>query len=163
MARAFYLAGETIVKTDGSELGLAEAPIVVTPRFKHADVNTDEFDSAPCEVLCQGADVIIRMTLVHYDDSILQTAMQKSMADSYGTLQANGTIMRAGSTNSYVSLVLQSVLEDDWTFPNAYLAEMPVEMPLGTGRSLVKLTWRAIPYASEISPLSNASVLWTRG
>ena len=51
-----------------------------------------------------------------------------------------------------------------WRFPTAYLTNRPMELPLGTSRSLVILNWRAIPYKPPTRPtvISEAIVVGLR-
>lgn len=154
MLRDYYINGETMVLVDSQELGITTDPIKITPRFVHQDIHCDDFGpNIPPEVMWLLADAVIRMTLIHYDSQILQEALADSMANADAGDDAEGTFVGAGSLmgangDNYVQLGIKSALPEgiDWYFPTAYLMEQPMELPLGTERSLVVLTWRAVPY-----------------
>lgn len=188
MARDFIINGETLVKVKGmtgtsiasvQELGLTSDETWIVPHFSHRDLHIDDFGpDIPPEVLWMLSTVTIRMTLVHYDNSILRTCITESMAGgTEGTMVGAGTPMGGGADifsdkNHYISLNLLSPnLSLPWRFRSTYLAEPPVEYPLGTGASLVRLNWRAIPYypptsVGELSAgtayRSTGRVLWDR-
>ena len=152
--------------TNLSELGMADAAVRIMPRFSHQDVNIDDFGpDVPAEVLFNLAEVNIQFTLVHYDIAVLARCLQESMAGggfatgNEGTMAPAGQPMGAGlaplsSGNHFVSLnLLSPVLAYPWRFRSAYLADRPVEIPIGSKRTLAICNWRAIPYqplASEI-------------
>lgn len=187
MARDLYINGETLVKVKGtddspigdlSELGLAEGPIRVIPRFAHRDWFVDDFGTeVPVEVFTRLADATILMTLVHYDDAVLEACVIESLGGSAdGTQWLHGTLAGAGipmggnqnrflDGNHYISLNLLSPVADyPWRFYFTHLLGPPQEIPLGTKRSAVRLAWRAVPYtfaptaADELS--SDGVVLW---
>lgn len=62
------------------------------------------------------------------------------------------------STNRYISLSILSAKSINllnppnlvWRFPHCYLNSQPLEIPLGTERSLVRLSWRALPYKNPL-------------
>ena len=188
MARDFIISGETLVSVKGmtgtpiaavQELGLASDEILVVPHFSHRDLHIDDFGpDIPPEVLWMLSTVSIHMTLVHFDNDILRTCITESMAGgTEGTMVGAGTPMGGGADifsdkNHYISLSLSSAqLLLPWRFRSTYLAELPVEYPLGTGASLVRLNWRAIPYYPPTSTgdliagtayRSTGRVLWDR-
>lgn len=137
------------------QLGLAEGPIVVRPIFKTQDMYTDDFGpDVPAEVLMMIAEVNIDMTLIHFDDDVLETCVAEAMGGGApGVIAGAGTPMGAMlpvgvKGNHYISLNISStVLGRVWRFPASYLMTN-VELPLGTGRTAAKLTWRAIPYVA---------------
>jgi hypothetical protein len=170
-----------------SELGLAEGPVKITFKSSHKDINADDFGpDVPPEVMANLAEASIEMTLVHYDNLILDYCISESMGGTVpgessggflyaGVLPGAGQLMGNGvpllaSGNHYISLNLDSPqLGFPYRFPSAYL-ENPTTIPLGTEYSETLLNWRAIPYATpilsgggdngtqEIS--SSGSVLW---
>lgn len=183
MARDYVISGETLVRVKGnpssaiaslSELGLAEKEVRIVPRFIHQDVHTDDFGpEIPAEVLAMLADVTIRMTLVHYDKSILDTCLAESLGGGTpGVMPGAGVPMGAYSAvttgnNHFISLnLLSPQLNFPWRFRAAYLANTPAEIPIGTERTLAVLTWRAIPYAFPPSSVgeiqSKGTILWDR-
>lgn len=151
-----------------TELGLCSESIRITPRYNHLDILTDDFGpSVPVEVLSNMADAKVSMTLVHFDWNIVDYCMYLAMG---GTGPVNdeqdydGSLSQAGSplgfgkpmydpSNHYVSLYLRSATETlspptnvPYRFICSYLDGQPLEIPLGTERSLLQLSWRVIPY-----------------
>jgi hypothetical protein len=170
MARDFFLNGETMVYVKGradspigarQELGLAVDAIRVTPVFKHEDIKVDAWGQAPPEVQWMLAEVRISMTLIHFDRDILDTCLQESMAGAtaIGTLRRAGARMgnnlplfAAGGVNGnhYISLNLASpVGNKPWRFVSTYMPDQPIDFPLGTEKSAVVCSWRAIPYTQD--------------
>ncbi len=175
---------------------MASEGIRITPRFSHLDIHADDFGpEVPPEVLWQGADCEIRMTLVHYDSAMLDICLQQAMGGARqivppigptGIFGPIGTPMGSllpllASGNFYMSLNLASpVLGMPWHFPACYLTGPPVEIPLGTERTLAVCIWRAIPYVSTFTSgmtltssgsldtisfseiLSSGAILWDR-
>lgn len=185
MGRDYVIYGETMVKVKGmdgdtsplaslQELGLCDGEIRITPNFYHKDINCDDFGpNVPAEVMFNLADVTISMTLVHFDDAILDACINNSMAGSSdGTLAGAGTLMgnnkaTLGNGNFFISLNLVSTQLGTIRFPTSYLAVQPEKLPIGTKRSLVELNWRAIPYknlgssATPTEPISKGAILWS--
>lgn len=191
MARDFIINGETLVKVKGAEgaftndgpneLGLTVDQVTVVPRWKHLDILADDFGpDIPAELMWNLADVIILMTLIHFDEGVLDRCMAQSMGgakDDNGVLYAAGIMAGAGrqmgamkalfdANNHFISLnLLSPVLNRPWRFPKSVLAENPVQYPLGVEKSAVKLVWRAIPYqvVNEDTEVKSAgSILWDR-
>jgi len=152
-----------------TELGLCEGPVRVRPRFFHHDIHTDDFGpNAAAEVQANLSEVTIEMTLLHYDKEALDACWAESLggcggspaqqalhaggyragiAAGAGQLLGNGLPMFSSGCH-YISLSLSSQqLAYPWRFRTCHLAEPPVDIPLGTEKSAVKLNWRAIPYA----------------
>lgn len=175
MARQYQVAGETIVMVKGgahlpqlisqfpAELGLCSEQITITPKFIHQDIPVDDFGGTiPPEVLWMMSECNINMTLVHYDRDVLMICVQEAMGGGDGSftlLLNDGTCGKGGiplggggpmfaSGNHLMSLNLISTNPDDyfWRFKSCYLNSTPLEIPIGTERSLVTLNWRAIPY-----------------
>jgi len=195
MGRTFNPYGETIILVRGNgslglngdpqtqELGLCvQDGLKVIPRFYHKDIKCDDFgpDVGP-EVMWNLGEVLIQMTLVHYDEEVLKSCMDNSMCGSDdGTLAPAGRLMggsRAldlssefdGQENNFIGLYLLSISDvtRPWHFLATYLTTpYPVEIPIGVDRSLVKLNWRAIPYKAGITGTfelsSNGVKLWDR-
>ncbi len=139
------------------ELGLATGDITISLKSTHKDIPADDFgDSVPAEVLWSLAEARISMTLIHLDEFILQACLDESMGRSefqIGYMAGAGTLMGSpfpinGSQNRYITLNIIPGNDSGklpWRFPRAYLAERPVEIPLGTASSAIQLNWRAIP------------------
>ena len=177
MARDIIINGECLVLVRGGaniplwangaqQLGLAESNITITPRIKHKDINVDGYGpDVPADVMVNLADAMINMTLIHFDNTVLDVCIAESMGGLTqtqffglpvlyaGALPPAGTLMGGlnqlyASGNHFMSVTLTSpVLGFPYNFPACYLAEHPISYPLGTKRSAVKLNWRAIPYA----------------
>lgn len=188
MPRDFVVNGETLVSVKGgahwpnaqpirdlSELGLASEGIHVSPRFYHRDVHVDDFGpDVPPEVLWQLAEVRVRMTLIHFDEYVLDCCIAEAMGGpvsfevdippnlhpvrpSVGNFNPcgkplGGGVPRLSSGNHYISLNLSSpVLLKPWRFLTCYLTGPPLEIPLGTSRTAAVCEFRAIPYAFPTS------------
>ena len=173
MTRSLVISGESLVKVKGIgaladeagaaklwELGLSDGnPIRILPTFHHKDVHIDDYGGeVPAEVAWMLADCTIAMNLISFDRSVLMACIgQAMMTTTPGTMVGAGKLMGGGVPamqpgNSYVSLNILSPIEQfPWRFPTTYLAQRPVEYPLGTGVSIVVLNWRAIPYG-QTSP-----------
>lgn len=170
MARDFFINGESLVYVKGrsdsgigslTELGLANAPIVITPIFHHKPINVNAWGDAPAEMQFMLAEVRISITLIHFDSGVLDTCITESMAGapSIGSLPRAGARMgnntarfAAGGAggNHYIGLNIASPVGiKPYRFYYAFLAERPLEFPLGAERSAVQTFWRAIPYTQD--------------
>lgn len=160
------------------DLGLTVDPIQVSLNFKHQDVRTDAYGTEiPVDQQFILADATIRTKLVNWDDTYLKLCMQEACAGGWfgtagGTSLANaGTLMGgvgppaiAGvpfippSGYHYVSLNLFSVASGTlpYRFPAAYLSQRPIEFNIGSQRSVMDCTWRAIPFG-VIAPTFNTT------
>lgn len=169
MARDFVISGPALVRVKGNsgsaipvatDLGLSDGPIQVQVTYKHTDLFVNAFGGAngvPPDIQWMGAEMLIPMTLVHFDEAVLQECMRLSMADSAG----EGIMKRAGRRmgnnlprfspgNSYISVSITSPdLGLPWRFLTCYLAGNPLQFPLGVERTGAMLNWRAIPYAID--------------
>jgi len=156
---SFTVYGESIVNVTigkgtgdapatSQQLGLAEGPITVTPRYYHKDIHTDDFgDSVGPEVQVMLADAVIEMTLVFYSSDILNSCLASSIGSTTdGTLAGAGTLLGASGNLINLAIMTSAPQEDNWIFPSSYLMETPMVLPIGTKRSLTRLRWRAIPY-----------------
>lgn len=188
--RQYMVNGECLVKVKGGgalaqadgeggeelwELGLSIDEIRIIPRFFHYDIKTDDFGpDVPVNIIWNLADVTIMMTLVHFDDDILDRCISNSMGNGVlgsdgnpnpGKLVAAGTILggKDNSDTKFISLnLLSPQFEKPWVFTYSYLTAQPLEIPLGTSRSLVQLTWRAIPFPQAGNEVESAgATLWS--
>lgn len=153
------------------QLGLTAGEIRVSPRPKFRDINVDDYSpEVPAEVLANIADADIRMTLVHYDPQILDICFGESMGGinpvgpwAAGQMVGAGTMLGGGlpiysSGSHYIGLRLSSpVLNRPWRFPTCYLTGSPLEIPLGTERTLAVCGWRAIPYGNALVSVNPGS------
>lgn len=142
------------------ELGLAVDEVVISPKWANKDIHCDDFGpDIPVEIMLNLAEVNIAMTLIHYDQSVLNKCVIESMAGgmivagsyAYGYLPEAGSLMGNGRMTGtsgchFVSLnLLSPVLGQPWRFRRAYLAGNPVQIPLSVKATLVQCNWRAIP------------------
>ena len=181
MARQYVINGETLVSvwildptTQNptihvmAELGLAEKNVTITPKYYHKDINVDDFGpNVPADVLAMIAECQITMTLVNFDTTVLDKCLSESIGGgTAGTMPGAGIPMGGGlpltnKNNHYIGLYLASpILEQPWYFPSSYMPNPPMEFPIGTEKTLAKLTWRAIPYKA---PDPNVNSLSTSG
>lgn len=170
MARAYYVNGETMILVKGrsdssigtlSQLGLCSEPIRIGINYDHLDIRVDAYGNSPPEMQFMGAEATVDMTLVHFDNAVLQACVQESM----GSTPAEGQLGHAGSLmgnglprfgaggvngNHFIGLNIQSALgTQPWRFYYAQLAGQPLDFPLGAERSLVRLRWRVVPYSQD--------------
>ena len=164
MSRGYYIAGNALVTVQqpaaapgstlltSQELGLADGPIKVRPRFRHYDIKADDFGGeVPPSVLWMLGECFLDMILVHVDMTILDLCVREAMGGQEPTALAGaGTPM----DGHYVVVTVQGQgAGNSYSIANAYLADDPIEVPLGAERSLVRCKWRGIPYkpvASEV-------------
>jgi hypothetical protein len=146
---------------DRTQLGLALDDVKVTPNFIHHNVHTDDFGpDIPADKIARLSDVRINAVLVHYDNVALDMLMDESTGGGRagnffatgGTLAAAGTFLGGmkpvlASGCHFVNLWLSSpVLGVPWKFNAAFLNGPPLEIPLGTKRSMTRVEFGAIPY-----------------
>ena len=193
MTRAYQVFGEFIISVSGGqfsgkqELGLTSDPWRLHPRYVHRDVTTDGFGPVvPVETLWDMADALVSLTLVHYDQGILDQCMRAAMGGGGydagnpggggamdGFLGQAGRPMGLGAAlgsteNQYTTVYIEPTADGTilpYRFRACYLDGRPLEVPYGSERSLVKLNWRCIPYqpltAAEISSV-NGVPIWDR-
>lgn len=168
MARDIFVNGETMVLVKGpadsptlsatQQLGLADGGIRVRLNSNHLDVNADAWGRAPFEIQYLLSDVTITMPLVHFDRTFLDECLRLSMGGGQGAVgrtsragrRMGGNVPQFAVGNSFIGLILSSpVGEKPWRFWYTYLAGSPMEFPLGNERSVVQLTWRAVPYTND--------------
>lgn len=161
MSRTIYVNGNTLVTADGSELGLAESSVGITITPKHLEVKISTFGEVAADVQAMLAEAEIDMTLSQFDPAVVETCLNKSMGvSSLGIMPVAGVLLGAG--NKLISLRIASPTGGrPWTFPSCYMTGNPISWPLGNERSLLKLTFKAIPYTSDPSTAAGA-ILFTR-
>lgn len=174
----FENSNVVLTPTDFFELGLTQDSTNITLNFAHQDVYTDDYSpGAPAEILTgMFRDAIIDMTLVHYDDAVLETCLNLSIgATTFGASGRPGTpmgkwkgVLEDGClfTTLYLQPAIRfeiSVLgvrdqqELPWRFFFAYLTGS-ARYPIGTEKSLVQLQWRAVPYYKPTDPSSTTEI-----
>lgn len=175
LGRLYQVFGEFMVYVFGgggrfdevTELGITSEPVIIRPRYFHHPVLVSDFGKdVPVDVLTMTSYVDVSMTLVHFDYEVLQQCMGLAMGNSIPTVGSNnfdGTVASAGtplggggeigsSKNKFVSVNLLPGLTDldtlaiPWRFRQCYLNSEPIEIPLGTLHSQVRLNWRCLPY-----------------
>ena len=167
--------------TQTTQLGLASEGIEIKPKFHHMGIKTDDYGGPlaeiPAEVMYLLGEVDIYMKLIHYDVGILGCCLVDAQAGgtlgpfgptglisgflitNEGKMAGAGSLLGNGvptfsSGNHFISLnILSPVLGYPWRFPSSYLAERPVEIPLGNQTTIAHLHWRAIPYNPPIAEL----------
>lgn len=89
------------------ELGMSDMPIDISLNWRHKNLHTDDFGpEVPYDLMWQLAEATIRMTLVHYDDYVLQQCFIESMGgggyadpnSSYSGLVFPGRFMMPAGT-----------------------------------------------------------------
>ncbi len=172
MSRAYFINGESMIYVKGrsdsqigtlSQLGLTDAsPIEVNLEFRNLEVQVNAVGGQiPNDIQNMLAAATITMNLVHFDRSVLNVCLQESMAGApaVGQMPHAGQLMGNGQPrfapgailgNHYIGLNIASPIGNvPWRFLYSYLYTNPMVYPLGTERSIVRLTWRAIPYLPD--------------
>jgi hypothetical protein len=170
MARQYYVNGETLTLVKGrsdcaigtlSELGLCQESISITVQSEKKPIIVDAYGSKPPETQFFGAMAACSFTLVNFDPDVLAVCLQESWGSSpaegqlghAGSLMGNGKVRFAPGGilgNHFIGLNIQSALgADPWRFLFSYLADNPIEWPVGTEKSLVRCSWEAVPYSVD--------------
>ncbi len=164
--RQIFVNGETLVLVKGrsdspianlAQLGLCDSPIELSPDFNHLDVIVDAWGRAPADIQFMNATFGVRMTLVHFDPTVLAACVSLAMGgvQAFGQTARAGTLMggqnaRFAPGNNYIGLNLTSpVAALPWCFYYSYLDRPPFVWPIGTERSLVTLNWRIVPFTPD--------------
>jgi hypothetical protein len=169
---------------DQAELGLTTDKVRVFPVYHHQDVYTDDYGpNVPVETLWGMSEARIFMDLVHYDTDVLDQCMalaagvDESLTPLYpdeldGLAGPAGRPMGAGlplydANNNYLSVYLIPAnflsAKRPYRFKACYIDSRPLEIPLGTERTMVRLSWRCIPYRTCMSgeiTSTNGTLLW---
>lgn len=141
-----------------AQLGLAPDPIQVTLNEHSKPLIVDAYgqDNTIDEQVF-GGDALINMTLIHFSAIALSecTRLAWASAPTEGTLgragfrRGNGVALGAAGS-SFINLNIASPIAGlPYNFPAAWLAERPVVIPLGTEKSMVRLTWKACAYSID--------------
>lgn len=94
-------------------------------------------------------DAMVTMSLVHFDATVLSNAMKNSvLSATEGTEVTGGTLLGAGGGLKTLSLSSPGPAATTWQFNAVYLRE-GYEFPLGAERSVVRITFHAVPYTSD--------------
>lgn len=171
MGRDLFIAGECLVRVKGaagstiaslSELGLSEDPITVSVNGNYDDVHADAWGSlTPFEVQYFLSDAYIDMTLVQFDQAILEACIVESQGGANLGVTGPGIMPRAGTRlgnnaprfnalNHYIGLNITSPVNNQpWRFFTTYMPNLPDSWPIGTKRSVVRVRFRCIPYTQD--------------
>ncbi len=183
MPRDFVINGESLVSVRGgahmgsgaigvySELGLTTDQIRIIPRYYQRAIYVDDFGpDCPVELLAGIASVDFRLNLIHYDPNVLDIMMRESMVGGagpgttagifapWGTPMGGGMPLLASGNHYFGVNIASPILNFPWRFFNCYLPEQPVEIPLGTEKSITSCNIRAIPYQSPLGPSESVSL-----
>lgn len=177
MARDFLVNGETMIYCKGQagsaiastqELALAADPVRITLNYYHRDINLDAWGGqVPADTQFMLADATIRFTAIHLDRAIMSECYRLSqcgpsgypglmgragqrMGNNQALFSAGSAATGANAGNFYITLGLSSpVGQLPWQFFYCYLTGTASEWPLGTEKSMVPMTWRAIPFTRD--------------
>lgn len=161
MARDYFINGESLVKVSNQaiggvqELGLTDSPIQLSFQPHHMDIRVDAMGGqVPPDIQFMSMEARISMSLIHFDLSVLNACISASNAGGgLGTMPRAGSLMGGGvalgaAGNNYITVGITSpVAANPFKFYACYLTDYP--WPLGTEKSVVHITWRAIAYAVD--------------
>ena len=167
MARDWYINGPSMVSVKGAtdtsidtltELGLTTDQISVSPTWKQSDMEVNAWWGAPPEVQIQLAMVTITCNLINIDYAILQECIRLSQGGSSaeGTLAIAGALLGNGKArfeagNNLIGLNISSPVEENpWRFLYCHLTSQPLQVDLGSEKSIWRTQWRCIPYDVDI-------------
>ncbi len=165
--RDLFINGESMVSVKGNtntsialltQLGLSDGDIKVSLQSSFDDVQVDAWGGKmPMEVQYKLTAANLTMTLVHFDRDVVNACIRESMGGTgaIGQVGRAGTRLGGGAArfavnNHFIGLnILSPVGNIPWRFYYAYLADSPLEFPLGTTRSVIQMQWRVIPYTQD--------------
>lgn len=167
MARIIYINGESMISVQGPQgssiagnvqLGLAVEAVEVRLMIHSEPVIVDAYGKGnPVDEQVFGGEATIQMTLVDFNPTALQECVRLSFPGSAlegqlgraGFLRGGAVALgTAGST--YINLNIASPVAGlPYNFPATYLRDEPYRFPLGTTRSMVTLTWKALAYSAD--------------
>lgn len=169
--RSYFIYGEFIASVSGNwfsditQLGLTAEPVRIVPVYSHRDIYTDGFGpNVPVDTLWNLGECLLYMTLVNFNVVTLGTCMRAAMGG--GNLDLNDDTNLQGfmgptgrplgfgrpigaANNNYTTIHLYPTGDSPYypyRFLACYLNSQPLEIPLGTERSLVRVCFRVIPY-----------------
>lgn len=166
MARSFQIPGECMVSVKGmvgsqiaslSELGLSPDQINVTLNTYHDDVKVNAWGGGyvPADEQTFIASADISMTLVNFDNTILEECFRLGMAaPAFGVAGRTGALMgngfaRFAAGNFYIGLNISAPVNGlPYCFLYTRMTDRTV-LPFGTQRQIVQCNWRAIPYTND--------------
>jgi hypothetical protein len=170
MTRAYYVNGETMTLVKGrsdstinelTELGMSQESISITIQSERRPIIVDAYGGKPPESQFFGAMAAVSMSLVNFDPDILEFCLTESWGSSPGVGQLGhaGALLGNGlarfapggvNGNHFIGLNIQSALgTQPWRFLYAYLADNPIDWPIGAEKSIVRTSWESIPYSPD--------------
>lgn len=169
MSRAFYINGESMILVKGrsdssigtlSQLGMTSEPIRVQQDYKHLQIGVDAYGEVPPDLQGMGMMARVDMTLVHFDSTVLAACVSEAIvAPAEGQLGHAGALLGNGAVrfapgiltgNKLIGLNIQSAIgAQPWRFLYTALLGQPLVWPLGAARSLVQVSFVAIPYSAD--------------
>lgn len=160
MARAYYINGQCLVSYNGSELGLSDGNgrVTIRPIMNHMEIDVDGWKNMPPERQIFPLGLDVSMTLVHFDISVLQTAMVNSTQGVVEGRNARGGVL-LGANGGYGTLTLSSPgpAAKPVTVSSVYIKDQ-YELPLGAERSLLSIVWRSVGYVADPYNSGNGSL-----
>lgn len=165
MARQYVVNGETLIQVKGhsnssisslSNLGVTSGPINVIVQDSVDDILTDPTGKAtPIDAQTMGGIATISFSLLHFDRAILDAIYALSVGGTApGTMGRAGQVMgnglaRLASGWLFFGMNLTApVAGSGWNFKACRLGDQ-YSFPLGTERSVVGVTIKAIPYVAD--------------
>lgn len=195
MGLDYQVYGETMVTLKGgahlgsglmagpADLGLSHEAVQVVPIFNFRDVKVDDFGPhVPADVQWMLSHVLIKTTLIWYDNDVLDVALNESMGGGGGPIfntnggggvgrGTMGMVAPAGqllgcrnrihaSGNHFFSVMLNNTtLDQPWRFLQCHFTERPVLRKIGTAVTIAEVSIRALPYADPYrSGLNNPNL-----
>lgn len=166
MSRYVYVNGESLVYVKGpagsaianlTELGLSDNPITIVLQPMHKEVTADAWGDVPFEVQTMLASVSVSMTLIHFDPAVVEELARLSMGGGAqagqmgraGTLLGNNLPRFAAGNNFFGLNIASPVGQRPWRLFTCYMPQPAVQWPLGANRSIISLSFRAIPYVQD--------------
>lgn len=156
MARDFFINGESMVTIasagsypSGVQLGLTEDQVRVTVHEVHDDLRVEAWGKVPPELQNMGSTAEIHLRLIHYDFAVLYELQRLAMGGGAAVGEIGRAGTRMGANKLFSDLWIASpVASQVYHFFYTYLARN-YTIPLGTEKSVVDCTFRAIPYTAD--------------
>lgn len=167
MAMQLHVSGEARVRTGTGaanaleDLAVCVNGVTITFSPNNEDVIVDTFGpTTPFDIQQFLATATIEAEMVFFDEGVWERAVQRSMANaSWGTMPPAGTLL--GQSGSLFRVLVLSPYEGiPYNFPACYIADS-MTIPIGTRRTLPKVTFKAIPYTG-LAGTSSGAVLVNR-
>lgn len=166
MAAQIHLNGEAKIRTGTGaasaleDLAVSVNGVTMTFRPKFEDVILDTFGPLTAfDFQMFLADATIEIDAVWWDETVYEHNYTRTMGGAtFGQMPAAGTLMGA-SGSLFRVLILSPTDGLPYNFPACKLNDWT--MPVGTRRTIPRMTFHAIPYTGAIGSASGA-VLFNR-